>query len=70
MMENFELRLSVLLGKIRLASAEKDPEIRVVNQGGFSDICEILNRNQYYNENILRGITFEKGDFVSIELVE
>ena len=45
MTENFELRLSVLLGKVRLASAEKDPEIRVVNQAGFSDICEILNRN-------------------------
>ena len=61
------MRLSELIKKINEVAKEKDPEIRIVSDGGFLNIAEVLHENSYYNESY-SGKKFEKGNFVCLEI--
>ena len=62
------MRLSELNKIIKSISKEDNPEIRIVGDGGFLEIDEILPRSSYHNENFF-GTEFEKGNFVCVEVV-
>jgi anti-sigma regulatory factor (Ser/Thr protein kinase) len=62
------MKLSKLIKEIRLISEEDDPEIRIVDDGGFLDIDEVLHRDDYADENLFTGKAWEKGDFICLEI--
>jgi hypothetical protein len=64
-----DMRLSELNKIIKSISKEDNPEIRIVGDGGFLKIDEILPRSSYHDENFLSGTEFEKGNFVCVEVV-
>ena len=62
------MKLSILINKVRSVTKEEDPEIRIVGEGGFLDIDEILSRKDYYDDSFFTGKEFEKGNFACIEV--
>jgi len=68
------MRLDELTKMIQEASEEENPEVRFVSPlgGGFiafkkSENFEVHHRKEYYDENIMSGDDFEKGDFVVLD---
>jgi len=62
------MKLSKLVKEISKISKSKNPEIRIVGEGGFLDIAEVLKRSDYYDEAIPSGRPFEKGNFICLEI--
>ena len=63
------MKLSELVSAVKKIH-KGDPEIRIVGEGGFLKIQEVVSRKEYYDENLVKGspgALFENGDFVCIE---
>jgi len=63
------MKLSELVSEAKKMYPNTDPEIRVAGTGGFLHIGKILPRSAYPDMNFF-GHTFEKGEFVVLEMKE
>ena len=46
----------------------EDPEIKIVTDNGFSEIDEVMKREEYYDDTFF-GKKFESGKFICIEIL-
>ncbi len=61
------MKLSELVNAVKKIH-KGDPEIRIVSDGGFLKIQEVVSRKEYYDESLTYDHLFEKGNFVCLEI--
>jgi len=63
------MKLDELIQEARKQTGKENPEIRIVADGGFLPIKEVLGRDAYRDESHKNPNGFEKGNFACLEFL-